>query len=218
MTHGETRILSRYSRGERAADAAIHALGVPAALIACIVLAMAAQRPMEARFAVPLSLYAAGLVAMLGCSALYNLAGEGPRKALLRRFDHAAIFMMIAGTYTSVVLLALGGAWAVALLTFVWTGALAGIALKLFAPARFERASIAAYLLLGWAGLAALDPLLTALPIRDMGLIFAGGVLYSAGVAVHLATRMPYHNALWHALVLAAAACHYAVVLRLAAG
>lgn len=216
MTHGETKMLPRYTRGERAADAVIHALGVPAAFIACAVLAMAAQRPTEMRSAVPLGLYAAGLIAMLGCSALYNLTVEGPRKALLRRFDHAAIFMMIAGTYTSVVLLALGGAWAVALLTFVWTGALAGIALKLFAPARFERASIAAYLLLGWAGLAALDPLLTALPMQDMALIFAGGVLYSAGVAVHLATRLPYHNALWHALVLAATACHYAVVLRLA--
>src|SRR5918995_962527 len=89
-------------------------------------------------------------------------------------------------------------------------------ALKLVAPARFERASIVAYVLLGWAGLAALDPLLAALPPRDLALLAGGGLLYSLGVAVHLSTRLPYHNALWHALVLAAAACHYAVVLRLA--
>jgi hemolysin III len=96
-------------------------------------------------------------------------------------------------------------------------GAVAGAALKLVAPGRFERASIAAYLLLGWAGLAALDPLLAALPPRDLALLAGGGLLYSLGVAVHLSTGVPDHNALWHALVLAAAACHYAVVLCLAA-
>lgn len=218
MLHSATQTLSRYSRGEKAADAVIHALGLAAALVACIVLAVATQRPVHAGLAVPLGLYAAGLVAMLGCSALYHLTGEGPRKALLRRFDHAAIFVMIAGTYTSVAALAIGGTWGAALLAFVWTGAAGGVALKLLAPARFERASIGAYLLLGWAGLAALGPLIAALPALDLGLIFAGGLLYSFGVIVHLSTWLRYHNAVWHALVLAAAACHYAVVLRLATG
>ena len=207
----------RYSRGERIADAVVHALGVSAALAACVGLAAVVPRPVGARRAVALGLYAAGLLAMLGCSALYNLAGVGPRKARLRRLDHAAIFAMIAGTYTPVALLALGGAWGRGLLATAWAGAAGGTALKLLAPARFERASIAAYLLLGWIVLAALDPLLAALPSRDLALLGAGGLLYSLGVVVHLATRLPYHNALWHALVLAAATCHYAVVLRLAA-
>jgi hemolysin III len=205
----------RYSRGERIADTVVHVLGVGAALAACAVLAAAAPRSLGPRVA--LGLYAIGLVAMLGCSALYNLAGTGARKALLRRFDHAAIFAMIAGTYTPVALLAIGGAWGWGLLAVFWSGAAGGAALKLLTPpARFERASIAAYLLLGWAGLAALGPLLAALPARDLGLLAGGGLLYSLGVVVHLSTRLPYHNALWHALVLAAAACHYAVVLRLA--
>jgi hemolysin III len=204
----------RYSRGERIADTAVHVLGVGAALAACAVLAAAAPRSLGPRLA--LGLYATGLVAMLGCSALYNLAGAGARKALLRRLDHAAIFAMIAGTYTPVALLAIGGAWGWGLLAAVWGGAAGGAALKLLAPARFERASIAAYLLLGWAGLAALGPLLAALPARGLGMLAAGGLLYSLGVVVHLSTRLPYHNVLWHALVLAAAACHYAVVLRLA--
>jgi hypothetical protein len=94
-------------------------------------------------------------------------------------------------------------------------GAVGGAALKLLvAPARFERALVAVYLLLGWAGLAALGPLLAALPPWDLVLLAAGGLLYSLGVVVHLSTRLPYHNALWHALVLAAAS-HFAVVLRL---
>jgi hemolysin III len=207
----------RYSRGERVADAAVHVLGLTAALAGCALLTAEAPRGAGVRSVAALGLYAAGLVAMLGCSALYNLAGDGPRKAMLRRFDHAAIFVMIAGTYTPVALLAIGGAWGWGLLGVVWVGAAGGAALELLAPGRLARISVAAYLLLGWTGLAALDPLLAALPPRDLALLAGGGLLYSLGVAVHLSTRLPYHNALWHALVLAAAACHYAVVLRLAA-
>jgi hemolysin III len=207
--------LPRYSRGERVIDAIIHALGMSAGLAGCAALAAAAPPDAGARLMVALALYAAGLVAMLGCSALYNLAGEGPRKALLRRFDHAAIFVMIAGTHTPVALVAIGGAWGWGLLAVVWTGAIAGAALKLLGPGRFDRVSLVAYLLLGWVVLAALRPLLDALPPPDVALLLGGGLLYSLGVVVHLATGLPYHNALWHALVLAAAACHYAAILRL---
>ena len=126
----------RGSRGERAADAVVHAVGFAAALAACAALVAAAPRPAGIRVVLALGLYAAGLVAMLGCSALYNLAGEGPRKALLRRFDHAAIFVMIAGTYTPVALLALGGAWGWGLLGVIWAGAAGGAALELLAPGR----------------------------------------------------------------------------------
>jgi predicted membrane channel-forming protein YqfA (hemolysin III family) len=131
------REVQRHSRGERAADAVVHAVGFTAALAACAALAAAAPRPPGARLAVALGLYGVGLLAMLGCSALYNLAATGSRKALLRRLDHAAIFMMIAGTYTPVALLAVGGASGWALLAVVWTGAAGGVALKLLAPRRF---------------------------------------------------------------------------------
>jgi hemolysin III len=206
----------RYDRGERIADAVVHVLGLVAALLACAALAVTLPRSAGPGPAVALGLYAGGLLAMLGCSALYNMAGEGRRRALLRRLDHAAIFVMIAGTYTPVAGIGIGGAWGRGLLAVVWTGAIAGAALKLLAPARSERISILAYLLLGWCGIAALDRLLAALPPRDLLLLAAGGVLYSLGVAIHLSTWMRYHNALWHALVVAAAACHYAVVFRLA--
>lgn len=207
-----------YSRSERIADAIVHALGIPASLAACFVIAtVATARGASARLAVALGLYAAGLLSMIGFSALYNLAKPGPGKALLQRFDHAAIFAMIAGTYTPVALLAIGGPWGWGLFAAIWTGAVCGAALKLLVPARVERASTAAYLLLAWAGLAALEPLLAALPPADLGLLAAGAILYNLGVVVHLSTRLPFHNAIWHALVLAAAACHFVLVLRLAA-
>jgi len=207
-----------YSGPERNADAAVHAAALLAVPVGCILLVLRAPFPPDARLAVALGLYMIGLVATFACSAAYNLAPAGPLRARLRRADHAAIFIMIAGTYTPVSLLAIGGPFAAALLTFVWTGALLGAAMKLFAPGRFERSSIVAYLLLGWVGVVALVPLSRALTAGQLGLLAAGGLLYSLGVLVHLATRLAYNVAIWHALVLAAAACHYALVLSLATG
>ncbi|RAI61125.1 PAQR family membrane homeostasis protein TrhA [Roseicella frigidaeris] len=202
------------SRAEYAADAAVHVVGLLAGGLACLGLALTAAD--GGRPAAALGLYAGGLLAMLGCSALYNLARPGQWRRILQRLDHAAIFLMIAGTYTPVALLAIGGGWGWALFATVWTGALTGAALKLLAPARIERAAILLYLLLGWVGLLAMGPLLQSLPPRDLLLLLCGGALYSLGVRVHLATRLRFHTAIWHGLVLAAAACHYAVVLHIA--
>jgi hemolysin III len=204
------------SRAEYAADAAVHAIGLAAAALACLGLVLAMPAAAGWRMPVALGLYAAGLLAMLGCSAAYNLAGEGSWKPFLQRLDHAAIFVMIAGTYTPITLLAIGGGWGWGLFGVVWAGALGGAALKLLAPARIERAAILLYLLLGWTGLVAIEPLLRALPWYDLVLLLLGGLFYSLGVRLHLANWLRFHTALWHGCVLAGAACHYAVVLRIA--
>jgi hemolysin III len=208
----------RYSRGEVIADAATHALGAAFGLAACGMLA-AATLPWagaDPLRALALWVYAAGLLAMLGCSALYNLTPAGtPRKALLRRCDHAAIFAMIAGTYTPFAGVALGGAAGGGLLAFVWTAAAAGAAHALLGrQGRREGIAVLLYLMLGWCGVVLIVPLSAALSTGGLALLAAGGVLYSAGTAFHLAARLPYHNAAWHAFVLGAAACHFAAVLR----
>lgn len=208
--------MTKASAGELRADACIHALGVAASLAACVALVVVMHWPPDWLPMAAIGLYAAGLVAMLGCSAAYNLAAEGRGKRVLRRLDHAAIFVMIAGTYTPVSLLGLGGGWGWGVASAVWAGALLGAGLKLFAPGRFERTAVAAYLLLGWTGIVAIVPLVAALPGLDLALLGAGGLLYSLGVLAHLSKRMPYQNAIWHGFVLAAAACHFVVVLRLA--
>jgi hemolysin III len=205
-----------YTRRERAADAAVHAIGGAAAVLGCGVLAVLAE---GARAGVALGLYGFGLLAMYGCSAAYNLAPAGPWHRVLRRLDHAAIFLMIAGTYTPVVLLGFPGeAFGVAVLALVWAGALGGACLKLAAPGRFERLSLAAYLLLGWLGLAGVPRLMQVLPTVDLALLLAGGLIYSLGVPLHLARGLRYHNALWHGCVLVASACHFVLVLHLAGG
>jgi hemolysin III len=202
----------------RRADNGVHLLGLTAVLAGCVVLALGMAGVQSWWAIVAFGLYGFGLVASFGCSAAYNMSLPGPRRALLRRFDHAAIFLLIAGTYSPVSLLAIGGRLGMALFGVVWIGALLGAALKLAAPARFERVAIAAYLALGWVGIVALPPLIEALPVWQLMALMAGGLLYSLGVIVHVSTRMPYNIAIWHALVLAAAGCHYAVVLGLALG
>jgi hemolysin III len=203
----------RYRRSELLADAVVHVVGLTLGLIACTALAAMALPAADASRFAGLGLYAGGLLAMLACSALANMRGESPWNGVFRRLDHAAIFVMIAGTYTPFALIAIGGWWGAGLLVFVWTIAACGVALKLLDPDRFRPLSIAAYLLLGWSVLVALGPLSAAVSTRGLMLLVSGGVIYSVGVIFYLCRRLPYHRAIWHTFVLAAAACHYAAVV-----
>ncbi len=164
-----------------------------------------------------LAVYVFGLLGTFGCSALYNLTEKSRPHSVFRRLDHAAIFVMIAGTYTPLTVSLLPADRGLILLSFVWTGAIAGALAKLIFPARFERSSIVAYLLLGWAILGAVGPLYRALPTAGLVLLAAGGMFYSFGVIFHVRKQMPYQNALWHACVLAGAACHFALIFRFVA-
>jgi hemolysin III len=203
-----------HSPAERRADALVHAVGLTLGLAACALLAVTALPRAEPWHLVSLGLYAAGLMAMLGCSALYNLTTAGLRKALFRRLDHAAIFLMIAGTYTPFTLVAIGGAWGVGLGGLVWTIAVGGVTVEFLALPRSGNVLVAAYLLLGWVIVVALGPLSAAVSPAGLTLLVAGGLLYSVGVVFHVWTSLPYQNAIWHSFVVAAAACHYLAVLR----
>ncbi len=201
----------RYSVGERRADALVHAIGVAAGLAGLVWMlgtAMASDA-VPSRVAWSLAVYGLGLVGMLTASATYNLARPGPCKALLRRIDHAMIFVMIAGTYTP---FTLATGQDVALGSMVWTGAAVGVALKLRYPGRFERLGLALYLGLGWAIVTAAGPLSATLPVPALWLLGIGGLLYTVGVTFHRMERLPYHNALWHLMVLAAAGCHFTAI------
>jgi hemolysin III len=202
-----------YSRGERVADAILHVTGVAAALVAVpVLITLAAVWHGDAPTIAAASVYGAGLIAMLALSAAYHLVRRPRAKELLRRFDHAAIYVKIAGTYTPFAVLA-AGAHAAAILAGIWSAALAGLALKLAAPRRLEGLAIALYLVMGWAILAIGGPILDGLSTAGLSLILTGGGLYTIGVAIHLCCRLRFHNAIWHALVLAASFVFYAAVL-----
>lgn len=202
-----------YSRGEKIADAVIHAVGGAMALGACITLLILVIPEAGGLGIAAVAIYLGGLVAMLGASAAYNFAPEGRWKARLRQLDHSAIFVMIAGTYTPFSLVAIGGDWGLALFLFVWAVTLAGIGLKVFRPGRYERLSIALYLVLGWTILGALGPLVTSVSTAGLILLAVGGLLYSVGVVFHVWSQLKFQNAVWHGFVVAAASCHFAAVI-----
>jgi hemolysin III len=208
----------QYSMRERVADGCVHVIGVSASLVALIALLIIGVRSETALLAVSLTIYGLALVACFTCSAGYNLIARPPKlKEVFRRLDHAAIFFLIAGTYTPFIVLKMGNAWGYGLLAVVWGMAAIGIAIKLFLPRFLEGLSTAIYLVQGWAVLAAWQPLTTALPGQVLTLLIAGGVLYTIGVVFHLWDRLPYQNAIWHGFVLSAATCHYAAVLVIVA-
>jgi hemolysin III len=201
------------TRHELAADFIVHVIGIAAGSIGgATLVALIAARGNWLEFGA-LLIYALGIVAMFCCSAAYHLARNSPWRAFLRRCDHAAIFVMIAGTYTPFTLLRLEGAWCWGLTSAVWSIAGFGIVMKLCRHRDLRYASIAQYLLLGWIGVIAIDPLFQSLGWQTLGLIGLGGVLYSVGVVFHAWERLPFHNAIWHSFVLAAASVHFAAVV-----
>lgn len=204
---------TEYTLGERIADGCIHAVGVTASLAAAATLTVIAVLYLPVLSTVSIAVYCAGMVAVFAFSAGYNLVGRPGLKAMLRRFDHAAIYVKIAATYTPFAVVKMGGVAGLGLLGAVWAVGLFGVAAKLFWPAQLVRTSYVLYLAQGWACVAALEPLAQALPDRALVLLIVGGVLYTAGVVFHLWRSLPYHNAIWHGFVLVASACHFAAVV-----
>jgi hemolysin III len=159
------------------------------------------------------AVYAVCVMTMIGCSMAYNLAEDHKRKSLLRRMDHAAIFLMIAGTYTPFTTIRFDGAWAVSMTTIIWALAIVGAAGKLFLPSIGKKVWIAFYVVMGWLVLAAMGPLVENVPLPGVILLATGGAIYTIGISFYVWEKLPFRRAIWHGFVMAAAAVHYAAVL-----
>jgi len=204
-----------YDRAELIADGVVHIVGVCFGLIAATVLIV-----LTAVYATPfqvavVSVYVAGLLAMLVLSATYNLWPVSRAKWVLRRFDHAAIYLLIAATYTPIIMQVKDSLFAMVLLAGVWCVAIAGVVLKLMLPGRYDRLAVGIYLAMGWSGVMLHDPVAAALPALALRFVIAGGALYSLGVIFHAWQRLRFQNVIWHCFVLLGAACHYTAVLDL---
>jgi len=200
-------------RTEIIADSIINALGIALGVAGTAVLLTIAFRTSRDGEIASVTVYVVGLLSMLGVSAAYNYWPVSPCKWMLRRFDHSAIYLLIASTYTPFLLHVKNGTLSATMLAIVWLTAAAGMALKLFWPGRFERLSIGFYLVLGWSGMLAYGPVAAALHPMTLWLIAIGGALYSIGVLFHVWERLRFHTAIWHCFVLSAACCHYTAVL-----
>ncbi len=205
--------LNHYRRPiERVADGWVHLAGLSGAAIGGLVLLGLALGMGRAGLAVAVGVYALCLMLMFLASAAYNLGGPRWRDLFLR-LDQAAIFLMIAGSYTPFTTQRLTGAWAWGLSLTVWTIALVSAACKILAPNLAQRVWVGVYLALGWLVVVALQPMLAAVSLWAMGLLLAGGVAYSLGVIVFLKENLPFRSAIWHGFVTAGAAMHFVAIL-----
>jgi hemolysin III len=193
-------------------DLVVHIVGLTLALVGGIVLLTLAVRAGSITRVVGVSIYAAGVVAMLAFSTAYNFA-KARYRPVLRRLDHAGIFLMIAGSYTPFTIHNLTGGWAWGMTAAVWSIAGVGALSKLFLPKVDRKFGVAVYLALGWLVVVALKPMIDNVAWAALLLLLAGGVLYSTGVIFYVNKRLKFARAIWHGHVVAAAATHWAAVL-----
>lgn len=212
-----TRIRDGYTRSERVSDGVVHVLGVVLAVIAVpVLIVLTVQFRSQKTAIVGASIYGATLVLMLAISALYNMSGQTRWTGLLQRLDHSAIYLKIAGTYTPFLLLS--GVHMPRLLVGLWAAAVAGTLLKVLMFGRFRWFTLALYLAMGWAVLFVGMGMLSELPGLVLGLMTAGGIIYTVGVVFYLSERLPFHITIWHVHVLAGSVLFFIAVSLLIVG
>jgi hemolysin III len=201
------------SRGEEIANSISHGVGFLAALAALPVLVMNARGHGAASVAGAAVFGVTALILYLS-SALYHAVSNARAKPVLQVIDHAAIYLLIAGTYTPFTLGVLHGVVGWSLFGLIWTLATAGVVLKAIGGIRYPRLSTAAYLAMGWLFLVAAKPLWQVMPGWGVFWLVAGGLAYTAGVGFYAARRLRYGHFIWHLFVLAGTSCHFIAVLR----
>lgn len=181
---------------------------------ASVVLTMAAMRGADGRTIAALTVYGLMLVILYVSSTLYHSL-RGRAKRVFHVFDHCAIYLLIAGTYTPFTLVTLRGAWGWWLFGIVWTLALAGVAKDVFLHGRYRPISVTLYILMGWLVVVAFKPLQHAMPAAGIAWLVAGGIVYTTGVVFFaLSKHVAHMHGVWHLFVLGGSMCHYVVVAR----
>jgi hemolysin III len=196
-----------YTRREELANSLTHGAGIVASVVALVVLVVLAART-GAAAVVGASVFGASLVLLYTASTLYHAVRSPKAKARLKVLDHCAIYLLIAGSYTPFLLLALRGRWGWSLLGVIWGLALAGVVFKLFWTGRFPRISTGIYLGMGWLIVIAAVPMVRALSPTTLAWLVAGGLAYTVGTVFYHNRRIPYAHAVWHLFVLAGSVSH----------
>lgn len=203
---------ARYSTTEELANGITHGIGMVLALCGLVVLIVGAAESGSIWHVVSCSIFGTTLILLYVASTLYHSVTLPRAKALLRIFDHVAILLLIAGTYTPFTLITLHGVWGWSLFGVVWSLALLGIYLELSRLRHRRVLSIALYVAMGWVIVVAVKPLLAVLPYGGWLLLVLGGLAYTGGIGFYLWRRLPYHHAIWHLFVLLGSAFHFFAV------
>jgi len=206
-------IQNRYSIGEEIAHTVTHGIGILFSIAGLAVVVAFSSLNGDAWHITSNSIYGTTLILLYTASSLYHGIPYSRAKQLLRKFDHTAIFLLIAGTYTPFTLVNLRGPWGWSLFGLVWGLAIIGVVLELICSKRYKRLSISLYLGLGWLILIAIKPMLATVETGGLVLLLAGGLCYSLGVIFYVWKKLKYHHAIWHLFVLAGSAIHFFSVL-----
>lgn len=199
-----------YTTREELANAVTHLLGVILAVGGVPVLLTMAALYGAAREVSTFSIYSATLILTYLASTAYHATAPDSRwKPVLRKLDHISVYLLIAGTYTPFMIVGIGGVWGWSLFGTLWGLAAAGLAVKAFLGARFDVVSTFAYILMGWAGLTAIVPMVESLEPVTLWLVFSGGAAYTLGALIYLWDRLPHNHAIWHVFCLAGSILHF---------
>lgn len=202
------------TRREERINAATHAAGIAGGVVGGAFLIVFAALEGGARLIVGVSVFVATLIVLYTASTLYHSARHDGTRRRLKVFDHAAIYLLIAGTYTPFTLAGLRGAWGWSLFGVIWGLAVAGVVFKLFFTGRFKALSTAIYIAMGWLVVIAIVPLTRALDPLTLAWLVAGGVTYTLGTIFYM-SRRPYAHGVWHLFVLGGSICHAVAVATL---
>jgi hemolysin III len=195
--------------GEEIANVVTHAIGAAFGIAGLSALMVGTWRHNDAWRTVSFGIYGATLILLYLASVFYHGSRSPRTKRLLQIFDHAAIYLLIAGTYTPFTLVSLRGPWGWTMFGLIWGLAIAGILLKVFFIGRMGIASTALYLLMGWLVVIAIKPVMDAVSVRGLVWLAAGGLAYTLGVVFYAWHRLPYSHPIWHLFVLAGSVFHY---------
>jgi hemolysin III len=199
--------------GEEIANSISYGLGLIGAIVAIPILVITALRRGDAANVVGVSVFSATMVLLYLASILYHAMPPHKGKHIFRVFDHSAIYLLIAGTYTPFTLGILRGTWGWILFGLVWSFAVAGIALKFVKGISHPRLTVAIYLAMGWLALIAIKPILQQMPFTGFLWLVVGGLAYTVGVAFYAAHHIRYAHFIWHIFVIAGTTCHFFAVL-----
>lgn len=202
-----------YSSAEELAHTLTHGFGAVIALLGLVVLVVTVAETRDPWHITGAALFGGALVLMYAASTAYHHAKSPSLKLKLRAVDHAAIYLLIAGTYSPFMLVMFRDSFGLPLFIGLWVLAAAGVVFKIFATGRFEKTSVAIYLFMGWVILIVAKPVFLAMESGGLFLLVAGGIAYTVGVLFYRWHSLPHHHTIWHLFVMAGSAFHYFAVL-----
>ena len=202
-----------FTLGEEITHSVTHGIGAGLSIAGLSILVMLAVLYGNVYQTVSFSIYGATLIILYLASTLYHGIQQPQAKHVFKVIDHAAIYLLIAGTYTPFLLIAIRGVWGWSLLIIIWALALMGVSFKTFFIHRFENISTLAYVLMGWLSVVVIHEFVANLPLNGLILLAVGGVVYTVGVLFYVLQRIPYSRVIWHLFVLGGSICHYFAVL-----